>query len=134
MDSLKQVGETLRQKRKEMNLSLKEVENATSIRMNHINAIEDGDMDKLISPVYAQGFVKQYAVFLGIDGEAIIRQFPEVFSKKLDKQEFSYGIGTLEKRGTPGGGVRLFPNILWGAAFVMVLVIAWYLGKALGVF
>jgi len=126
------IGDTLKQKRKERNLSLKEVENATSIRMNYLQAIEDGDLNKLISPVYAQGFIRQYATFLGIDSEHLIRENPEIFNRHLD-QEFSYGIGTLEKRGNPGAGVKWVPNAVWVGVFVVVLVSAWYFARFLEV-
>src|ERR1700733_8297040 len=96
-DKMKNIGEILKQRRKEMNLSLKEAENATSIRLTYLQAIEEGEMSKLISPVYAQGFVKQYAAFLGADGERIIRDNPDVFARP-EAQEFAYGIGTLEMR------------------------------------
>jgi len=66
-DTGKEIGEMLKEKRRELNLSLKEAENATSIRMGHLKAIEEGDMDQLISSVYAQGFIRQYATFLGFD-------------------------------------------------------------------
>ena len=58
---MKALGEIFQTRRKELNLSLKEVENSTSIRLPYLQAIEEGQMDKLISPIYAQGFVKQYA-------------------------------------------------------------------------
>lgn len=125
---LKSIGDTLKQRRKEMNLSLKEAENATSIRTVYLQAIEEGDGTKLISPVYAQGFLKQYAAFLGLDGDRIVRENPEVFNKSAS-QEFSYGIGTLEMRGNPGSGVKWFPNAMWVIAFILVLVGAWYLAK-----
>ena len=96
------VGEALRKRRKELNISLKEVETATSIRMNYLQAIEEGDMTKLISPVYAQGFIKQYAGFIGLDGESLLREHPEVYLSAGPAHEFAYGIGTLEKRGNPG--------------------------------
>ena len=129
---MKSIGEMLHQKRKEMNLSLKEAENATSIRMVYLQALEDGEMNKLISPVYAQGFFKQYASFLGLDGESIVRENPTVFSRPAS-QEFAYGIGTLEGRGNPGAGVKWFPNAMWIVALGAVLVVAWYLAKFLGV-
>lgn len=122
------IGELFKQRRKEMNLSLKEAENATSIRMNYLQAIEEGELNKLISPVYAQGFLKQYASFLGIDGEKIIRENPEVFSRAT-AQEFSYGIGTLEIRGNPGAGVKWFPNILWMVTLVMMLIVGWAVAR-----
>lgn len=125
---MKSIGETFKQRRKEMNVSLKEAENATSIRASYLQSIEEGDVSKLISPVYAQGFVKQYAIFLGMDGEKIIKDHPEAFAR-AEAQEFSYGIGTLEARGNPGAGVKWFPNALWVLASVGVLLLAWYMAR-----
>ena len=132
VENMKNVGELLRHRRKEMNLSLKEAENATSIRIAYLQALEDGEMNKLISPIYAQGFFKQYASFLGIDGEQIVRENPQVFNRP-EVQEFAYGIGTLEGRGNPGGGVKWFPNAFWMLAFVLILILAWYVARLLGV-
>ena len=129
---MKEVGDQLRRKRKEMNLTLKEAENATSIRISYLQSLEDGEMNKLISPIYAQGFFKQYAAFLGIDGEQIVRDNPGIFNRH-NTQEFSYGIGTLEGRGNPGASVKWFPNAIWILAFVGVLVVAWYFARLLGV-
>lgn len=128
LDEIKDISEAFKKRRKEMNLSLKEVENATSIRITYLQAIEDGEFKKLISPVYAQGFVRQYAAFLGVDGESIIRENPQLFTRK-EQQEFAYGIGTLEMRGNPGSSVKWVPNFLWIAAFVMLFGAAWYLAR-----
>ena len=130
--TMKSIGELLRQKRKELNLSLKEAEHATSIRIVDLQAIEDGEMQKLISPVYAQGFFRQYASFLGIDGEQIVRDNPGMFSR-AESQQFDYGIGTLEGRGNPGSGVKWFPNAMWILAFVIILLLAWYFARLVGV-
>lgn len=112
----KAIGQLLKQRRTELNLSLKEAQNATSIQIGHLQAIEEGMMEKLISPVYAQGFVKQYARFLGLDGDKIVRENPDVFVVRA-KAEFDYGIGTMELRATPGSGGRVSPNTLWIVAF-----------------
>lgn len=132
VQNMKNVGDLLRQRRKEMNLSLKEAENATSIRIAYLQALEDGEMHKLISPIYAQGFFRQYAAFLGMDGEQIVRENPNIFNRP-EVQEFAYGIGTLEGRGNPGAGVKWFPNALWVLAFVIILVFAWYFARLVGV-
>lgn len=125
---VKGIGEVLKQRRKEMNLSLKEVENATSIRMNYLQSIEEGEMSKLISPIYAQGFVKQYGAFLGVDTEQLIKEHPEVFARS-NSPEFSYGIGTLEVRGNPGAGIKWLPNAFWISAFLAVLAAGWLLAR-----
>jgi hypothetical protein len=116
-----------------MNLSLKEVENMTSIRMNYIKAIEEGQGNQLISPVYAQGFVKQYATFLGLDGDRLIQDNPQMFGQNA-KQEFSYGIGTLEVRATGNGGVKWIPNAVWVSGGLVFLFLAWLLGKYMELF
>jgi len=129
---LKGIGEMLRSRRKEVNMSLKDVENATSIRTGYLQAIEDGQMEKLISPIYAQGFVKQYAIFLGLDGERLVADGAEIFKKPIN-QDFAYGIGTLEPRGNPGHGVKWVPGSVWIVAFFLLMVIAYYVARALEV-
>jgi cytoskeletal protein RodZ len=131
-NAVKSIGDLFKQRRKEMNLSLKEVENATSIRMGYLQAIEDGEMNKLISPIYAQGFVKQYATFLGIDADQVIKENPDVFSRS-GPPEFSYGIGTLEVRGNPGAGIKWLPNAMWIGVFILILGFSWFLARYLEV-
>lgn len=132
-DDIQNLGNLLRQNREEKNFSLKEVENATSIRINYLKSIEDGDISKLISPVYAQGFIKQYAAFLGLEGDSLIKQYHSCFGK-MEKQEFDYGIGTLEKRGNPGTTSGWLPNFIYLVAAAGILALAWYFAMYLGVF
>lgn len=132
-DHLKKMGEKFRAKREEMNLSLKEVENATSIRMPYLQAIEEGKIGHFISTAYAAGFIRQYGNFLGYETEKLQKEFPEALRLPPEKQDFAYGIGTLEMRGSPHGGVRWVPNLLWGGLFVIVAFAAWYFARAVGV-
>ncbi len=132
-EDLKRIGSVFKSKRKELNLSLKEVENTTSIRSSYLEAIEEGRINQYISGVYALGFMKQYGNFLGIDIDGMMKENPHAFRMPTEKHEFSYGIGTLEVRGNVGGGVKWLPNLLWAGAAALVLVFAWYLAKFLGV-
>jgi cytoskeletal protein RodZ len=132
-DELKEIGALFKARRKELHLSLKEIENATSIRSFYLEAIEDGEVSRCISSVYALGFIKQYGNFLGIDMEQMIAEYPFAFKLPSEKHEFSYGIGTLEMRGSMGGGVKWLPNLIWATIAAVVLVAAWYLAKSLGV-
>ena len=133
MEDLQSLGDMFKIKREEMHLSLKEVENATSIRQLYLQAIEEGRVAQFLSPVYALGFIKQYAIFLGYDPDKLIKDNPKAFQLNAEKQEFSYGIGTLEVRGNPSGGIRWFPNLIWGALGLLVIIGAWYFAKFLGV-
>jgi cytoskeletal protein RodZ len=128
------MGDTFRKKREEMSLTLKEVENATSIRMLYLQAIEEGRVHQFLSNVYALGFIRQYAQFLGFDPEKLAKEHPDSFKSLPEKQDFAYGIGTLESRGNPQGGVRWIPNLLWGGAMLLLGVCAWLFARALSLF
>lgn len=132
-EDVKKLGNLFKTKRKELNLSLKEVENATSIRVSHLESIEEGKDDAFLSPVYMLGFMRQYASFLGMDGEKIIRDHPEAMRLGKKPHEFAYGIGTLEKRGSMSGGVKWLPNLIWAVVSVVVIMGAYFFAKYLGV-
>jgi cytoskeletal protein RodZ len=125
-DEKKELGELLHAKRAELKLSLKEIENATSIRMGYLEAIEEGKISHCVSGIYAQGFMKQYAAFLGFDPNELVDSFPSAFHVSNERHEFSYGIGTLEVRSAVGGGVKWLPILLWGGISIAVLCFAWY--------
>ncbi|MGM0440664.1 MAG: helix-turn-helix domain-containing protein [Chlamydiota bacterium] len=131
-DNLKAIGEAFKTRRHEMNLSLKEVENATSIRMGYLQAIEEGKIQEVITYVYAQGFLKQYAIFLGLDQDEEIQKTIAAFgdaSKEQANTDYDYNIGDLEVRGSPTRNVKWLPNIAWIGASVLIVIVAWYLAK-----
>jgi cytoskeleton protein RodZ len=68
------IGRFLEQKRKERGLSLEEVEQATKIRKRYLTGLEREDYGMLPDAVYAHGFLKTYANYLGLDGEELSRQ------------------------------------------------------------
>ena len=69
-----EIGRYLEQTRKERGLSLEEVEQATKIRKRYLAGLEREDYTILPDAVYARGFLKTYANYLGLDGEALSRQ------------------------------------------------------------
>jgi cytoskeletal protein RodZ len=135
---LLQLGATIKKRREERSLSLKEVENATSIRLSYLQAIEEGHLGKLISPIYAHGFITKYALFLELDAEKLLKEHPYVLKILSEKQslaqEFTLGIGTLEVRGSPGGEVKWLPNFIWVGVSVVVILTGWFLARYLGIF
>lgn len=133
-DDLKPLGIIFKDKREEMHLSLKEVENATSIRMMYLQAIEEGKVENYLSAVYALGFIKQYANFLGLDAEKIIKENAKAFKLSTNTPEFDYGIGTLDIRNKNKNSIkRGNNNVMWISLSLGVLGIAWIFAKALGV-
>jgi len=69
------VGEILRRTRLHYDRSVEEVEAALRIQAKQIHAIEIGNMAALPARVYAIGFVRSYAEYLGLDGDKIVDLF-----------------------------------------------------------
>ncbi|MDN3504133.1 MAG: helix-turn-helix domain-containing protein [Rhabdochlamydiaceae bacterium] len=128
----KKIGSLLKLKREEHNFSIKEVESSTSIRSSYIEAIENGLNEKFLSTVYMFGFIRQYANFLEINPDELASEYPEVFAPSKGKHDFAYGIGTLEVRGSHGGGVKWMSNVIWAVAAAAGFGIIWYISKSLG--
>ena len=71
------VGDILRRERERQKLSIKDIEQGTSIRALYIESIEKGEYDKLPGNVYTKGFIKNYGNFLKLNGEELSHQFSE---------------------------------------------------------
>jgi cytoskeletal protein RodZ len=66
------VAEQLRLGREAMKLDVYQVAEITKIRTDHIRALEAGDYDPFVAPVYIRGFVRTYAGLLKLDVPAIM--------------------------------------------------------------
>jgi cytoskeletal protein RodZ len=77
-----QVGQKLHEARISQSLTLEEIALKTKIRPEFLTAIEKGEYDKLPSSSYAQGFVRNYASFLGLSQKEIMPLFRREFDEK----------------------------------------------------
>ena len=81
------VGDILREERERQRMTIPEIEEGTSIRASYIEAIESGEYDKMPGRVYAKGFVRNYANFLNLDSEEIVKQFVAEISPPVEVVE-----------------------------------------------
>ena len=70
------VGAALAAKRGERGLSIDQVAASTRIRPEQLRALEADDYTQFPAPVYAKGYLRAYAVFLGLDPAELIAQLP----------------------------------------------------------
>ena len=71
------LGELLQKRRKELKLSLDEIERDTHIRRKYLKLIEAGDYSALPNDVYSRGYVKNYSEHLGFDTKEILRLYSQ---------------------------------------------------------
>lgn len=69
-------GQALAAKRGERGLTIEQAAAATSIRAEHLRALEADELDRFAAPVYAKGSVRIYARYLGLDADELVDELP----------------------------------------------------------
>ena len=72
---LVQIGALLRETRESKEITLDAVQEETKIRRHYLQALEQGKKELLPGDVYLKGFLKNYACFLGLPGEELVRRY-----------------------------------------------------------
>lgn len=75
-------GQKLKEVRLKKGLTIEDVAKATKIKVSFLAAIEKGDYAKLPSVAYAQGFVRNYAIYLGVSTQELLAIFRREFDDK----------------------------------------------------
>jgi cytoskeletal protein RodZ len=65
-------GETLRRERELREISLRDIADATKINMRYLEALEHNRFEILPGGVFNKGFIRAYARFIGVNGEALV--------------------------------------------------------------
>jgi len=66
-----QLGELLKEARQSKEVSLEEVEEELRIRKKYLQALEEEDFSIMPPEVYVKGFLRNYAIYLGLDPEEV---------------------------------------------------------------
>ena len=80
---MKHIGEYLKQRRCEKNITLEEVASQTGIREQYLTALESGDFEKIPGDVFIKGFIRDYGNFLEENGNDLV----EAYTKGLATPE-----------------------------------------------
>ena len=75
------VAEQLREAREAQKLTVHQVAEFTKIRSDHIRAVEEGNYDVFVAPVYIRGFVRTYAKLLKLDVPQIMAALDQELSR-----------------------------------------------------
>jgi len=77
------VGECLKRKREELNISIKDLGDKLKIKADYLENLEKNNYEKLPPDVYAKGFIKSYAELVGFNAEKMI----ELFKKEKEIED-----------------------------------------------
>lgn len=70
-----EIGSSLREVRESKGLALGEVSAATLIKASYLVALENEHFDALPGRAYARAFLREYAEYLGLDGQTFLDEF-----------------------------------------------------------
>ncbi|MDH4162027.1 MAG: DUF4115 domain-containing protein [Nitrospirota bacterium] len=126
------LGTYLRTARETRGLDLREAAQQTRISYAYLSAIENEDFSKLPGEVFVKGFLKNYARFLGVPEEEVVRRYAELRAPSAPVSAAAVGAPKQEHSAPPrkdaapsdriaddssGTG---FDTYLWGAVVVIV--------------
>ena len=120
------VGETLQLARERKGVDLYRAERDTKIRLRYLAALEDGDWEELPAPVYTKGFLRNYAIYLGLEPDEILDRWREEMEQLRTATRVAVAPPPMPLVEPGGRRFTISPAIIV-AAFV-VLVIALFIG------
>lgn len=115
------IGDELKAARLEKKVSLKDISEELNIKVSQLEAIEKGDTEALPEMIYAAGFVRNYADYLGVDSKYASDKFKDEHSGEPNSKAKDFAFPEpLYENSVPG------PTILGIGAFLSIAVlIAW---------
>ena len=115
------IGAELQEERLRCGLSLEDVSQRLRIRVQHLASIEEGRFGDLPGRIYAIGFVRSYAEFLGADGDVCVSLFKDEVGPDGHSRKLSFPTPPIENRRP--GMMTLVVSVLLGA----LIYGGWYL-------
>lgn len=129
------LGAALRMARSDRGLSLEQVEQETKIRKRYLKGLENDDYSVLPDAVYAQGFLKTYANYLGLNGQELA---DELKRRRRPRRERHTGTTDFRKSGFdeplihPGGLTGAERRSISTASMLSLVVFLLVVGLVVG--
>lgn len=116
---MRTVGQVLKEERERKLYTLDEIEKATKIRKELLEALEAGHYSKLPPTTFVQGFIKNYGKFLGLNQDKLLAIYRREFS------EFKYPPRILDsfKEPVDRKKFRLTPARVLGSVIMGLVII-----------
>ena len=118
-DPTPSLPERLYAARERKGVDLYRAERDTKIRARYLGALERGDYKELPGAVYTKGFLRNYALYLGLDPEDVLAQWRQ---ERGDGKEQPPAIVVPRPISAPRKGMTFSPGIVVAALLTVVIV------------
>jgi len=116
-------GTWLRRQRELREISLREIADVTKISIRYLEALEQDRFDVLPAPIFAKGFLREYARYVGLDADEVVNSY-------LTAQEEVEPAEPPAPRGSQRRGGRLEKTSGLLLTFAVVILLAVVAGLA----
>lgn len=118
------VAEQLRRARQAKGLKLDEAARRLKIRPSYLDALEKGHYDQLPSGVYSRNFLREYALFLGLDGSQLVSRLETELAARQHRETRLFGRNIISWR-----HLVALPHLVRNAIIgVLIIACLGYLG------
>jgi cytoskeleton protein RodZ len=128
---VQEIGTELKRLREQKGLTLEDVQQGTKIRNRYLEAIEAGELETLPGMVYARGFIKSYAEFLGVNGQELLETYglstPPAETVPVELPSRRNTAAKKPIRNASFNGINKMPQILAGVGVVAAIVLIYVL-------
>jgi cytoskeletal protein RodZ len=109
------LAQRLHAARQRTGVDLHRAERDTKIRARYLEALERGDWAALPGAVYTQGFLRNYALYLGLDADEVLRGWRDERSDGRADDRGAAPIVARRALAIPRPGLNFAPAIVWAA-------------------
>lgn len=127
-------GEWLRRQREMREISLRDIADRTKISLRYLEAMEADRFDLLPAPIFAKGFLREYARYVGLSPDEVVNHYLSVQQQGASEEEVKKDATLSGQRPNRPKPVRNWTYGLFLAAAVLVLIglvaaLAWFVER-----
>ena len=124
-------GAWLRRQREMREISLRDIADRTKISLRYLEAMEEDRFDLLPAPIFAKGFLREYARYVGLSPDEVVNHYLAVQQQQSPEEDGVKRDQTLVNRPTRIKPVRSWTYGLFLVLAVLVLIaliwgLVWY--------
>jgi cytoskeletal protein RodZ len=122
-------GDWLRRQREMREISLRDIADRTKISLRYLEAMEDNRFDLLPAPIFAKGFLREYARYVGLSPDEVVNHYLAVQQQQSPEEEGVKKDQTLARhRAKPmqSWTYGLFLALAVLALVALIALLSWY--------
>lgn len=125
-------GEWLRRQREMREISLRDIADRTKISLRYLEAMEADRFELLPAPIFAKGFLKEYARYVGLSPDEVVNHYLAVHQPEEGTQPGDATLAAMERKRAKKGRSwtwGLFLLLAGALLLALVALLSWLVDR-----